>query len=85
VGALETSLTHFHSATQDVTSAQGTTNVTATVAFTFSELSTAKYYAAYLNRLILRPAEYTVSGTTVTVAIGVLDADDEIEITGFSS
>jgi hypothetical protein len=75
-------LSNFHSAVQTVTSAQETTNATGTVAFTFSELSGAVHYNVLLNRMILRPGEFTVSGTTVTVAAGVLSVDDEIEVTG---
>jgi hypothetical protein len=76
-------LAHFHSAVQTITSAQSTTNVSATVALTFSDLTNAKHYAVYLNRQLLRPtAEYTVSGSTVTFAVGVLTTDDEIEVSG---
>ncbi len=75
-------LSNFHSSVQTVTSAQETTNATATVAFTFSELSGAVHYNVLLNRTILRPGEFSVSGTTVTVAAGVLAVDDEIEVTG---
>ena len=75
-------LTHFHSAVQDVTSAQSTTNTSNTVNFTFSELSGAKTYGVYLNRQLLRPDEYSVSGTTVTISVGVLASSDELEVTG---
>jgi len=75
-------LTHFHSAVQDVTSAQSATNASNTVNFTFSELSGAKTYGVYLNRNLLRPAEYSVSGTTVTIESGVIATDDELEVTG---
>ncbi len=75
-------LSNFHSAVQTVTSAQETTNATGTVAFTFSELSGAVHYNVLLNRMILRPGEFTVSGTTVTFAAGILAVDDEIEVTG---
>mgnify|MGYP003647285745 CR=1 FL=1 len=79
------SLVHFHSAVQTVTSGQETTNVTATVDFTFSDLTNAKHQIILLNRTVLRPDEYSVSGTTVTIAIGVLVENDEIEVTGLSS
>jgi len=75
-------LSNFHSAVQTVTSAQETTNATGTVAFTFGELSGAVHYNVLLNRMILRPGEFTVSGTTVTFAAGILAVDDEIEVTG---
>ena len=75
-------LTNFHSAFQSVTSAQATTNATGTVAFTFADLATAKHYNVYVNRTLLRPTEFSVSGSTVTVVAGVLSTDDEIEVTG---
>jgi hypothetical protein len=75
-------LTNFHSAFQSVTSAQATTNVSSTVAFTFSDLATAKHYNVYLNRQLLRPTEFSVSGSTVTIVAGLLATDDEIEVTG---
>lgn len=75
-------LTNFHSAFQSVTSAQATTNASGTVAFTFADLATAKHYNVYLNRQLLRPTEFSVSGSTVTVVAGVLAADDEIEVSG---
>jgi hypothetical protein len=75
-------LTNFHSAFQSVTSAQATTNATSTVAFTFADLATAKHYNVYVNRMLLRPTEFSVSGSTVTVVAGVLSTDDEIEVTG---
>ena len=85
IAAAIAQLTHFHSSVQTVTSSQATTNATATVNFTFSELSSAEHYSAYLNRTFLRPDEYSVSGTTVTIAIGQLIDGDELEVTGFSS
>jgi hypothetical protein len=75
-------LTNFHSAFQSVTSAQATTNATSAVAFTFADLATAKHYNVYVNRTLLRPTEFSVSGSTVTVVAGVLSTDDEIEVTG---
>ena len=78
VDALETSLTHFHSAVTDITDAADNT-------YTFSELTNARHYVVFLNRLILRANEYSVSGTTVTLVAGTHDVGDEIEVTGFSS
>ena len=78
VDALETSLTHFHSAVTDITDAADTT-------YTFTELTNARHYVVYLNRLILRANEYSVSGTTVTLVAGTHDVGDELEVTGFSS
>ena len=75
-------LTNFHSAFQSVTSTQATNNVSATVAFTFADLATAKHYNVYLNRFLLRPTEFSVSGSVVTVVAGLLATDDEIEVTG---
>ena len=77
--------THFHSSVQTVTSSEETTNVSSTVAYTFSELTNAQHYAVFLNRQLLRPAEYTVSGTSVTVSTGVIAEGDEIEVTGFTN
>lgn len=75
-------LANFHSSVQTVTLAQETTNATSSVNFTFSELSGAVHYNVLLNRMILRPGEFSVSGTTVTIAAGILAADDELEVTG---
>ena len=82
--ALTNSFSRFHSSTQTVTSSQETTNVSSTVPFTFSELNNSIHYNVYLNRLLLRPTEFSVSGTTLTIAVGVLAQDDELEVTGFS-
>ena len=78
VDALESSLTHFHSAVTDITDAADTT-------YTFSELTNARHYVVFLNRLVLRANEYSVSGTTVTLVAGTHDVGDELEVTGFSS
>ena len=85
VDALESSMTHFHSAVHTVTSAEETDNATSTTDFTFSELTNARHYAVYINRILMRPAEYSVSGTTVTIVSGIIALDDELEVTGFSS
>ena len=78
-------MTHFHSSVTDVTAANETSNATATVNFTFSELTNAKHYVVLLNRNVMRPSEYSVSGTTVTVAVGILADGDELEVTGLSA
>ena len=75
-------LTNFHSAFQSVSAAQASANVSAGVAYTFADLATAKHYNVYVNRMLLRPTEFTVSGSTLTIAAGVLGTDDEIEVTG---
>jgi hypothetical protein len=75
-------LTNFHSAFQSITAAQATTNLTSTVSFTFADLATAKNYNVYLNRMLLRPNEVSVSGSTLTIAVGILATDDEIEVSG---
>ena len=75
---MESSLTHFHSAVTDITDDTDNT-------YTFTELTNARHYAVYLNRLILRANEYSVSGTTVTLVSGVHADGDELEVTGFSS
>ena len=85
VAAVEAALTHFHSSEQEVSATVATANATASVSFTFSELVGADHYAVYLNRMLLRPGEFTVSsGSTnnLTISTGVLDADDEIEVVG---
>jgi hypothetical protein len=79
------SLTHFHSSIQEITSSEELTNSTTTVDLTFSELTNARHYAVYLNRALLRPNEYSVSGSTLTVSIGVLLESDEVEVTGLAS
>ncbi|MDC1257374.1 hypothetical protein N8072_01725, partial [bacterium] len=85
IGQLEASLTHFHSSLVDVTSAVSTSNASGSVNYTFSELSNARHYVVLLNRQVLRPSEYSVSGTSLTIQPGVLATDDELEVTGFSS
>ena len=82
--ALTNSFSRFHSSAQTVTSSQETTNVSATVDFTFSELTDAIHYNVFLNRTLLRPTEFSVAGTTVTISVGVLAQDDELEVTGFT-
>ena len=82
--ALTSSFTHFHSSAQTVTSGEATTNTSSTVDYTFSELSGAIHYVAFLNRTLMRASEYSVSGTTLTVNSGVLATDDQIEVTGIS-
>ena len=78
VDTLESSLTHFHSAVTDITDDSDNT-------YTFSELTNARHYVVYLNRLVLRANEYSVSGTTVTLVSGTHAVGDELEVTGFSS
>ena len=82
--ALTNSFTRFHSSPQTVTSSQETTNVSSTVNYTFSELNNSIHYKVYLNRLLLRPTEFSVSGTTLTIAVGILAQNDELEVTGFT-
>lgn len=83
--ALTNSFSRFHSSAQTVTSSQETTNVSATVDYTFSELTNAIHYNVFLNRTLLRPTEFSVAGTTVTISVGVLAQDDELEVTGFTA
>jgi hypothetical protein len=85
VSTFESSLTHFHSALQTVTTSQETDNATSSTDFTFSELTNARHYSLYINRMLMRASEYSVSGTTVTIITGILALDDELEVTGFSS
>ena len=83
--ALTNSFTRFHSSTQTVTSSEETTNVSSTVNYTFSDLSDAIHYNVFLNRVLLRPDEFSVSGSTLTIAVGVLAQDDELEVSGFGT
>lgn len=83
--ALTNSFTKFHSAVQTVTSSEETTNVSSTVDYTFSDLTTAINYNVFLNRTLLRPAEFSVSGSTLTIAVGILAQDDELEVSGFKT
>ena len=85
VDALESSLTHFHSAVQSVTAAQETDNTSSSTDYTFSELTNARHYVLFINRQLMRASEYSVSGTTVTIVSGIIALDDELEVTGFSS
>ena len=76
---------HFHSAVQTVTAAEESDNTTSSTDYTFSDLTNAKHYVVFLNRTMLRPAEYSVSGSTLTIVSGVIALDDEIEVTGFTN
>ena len=78
VSTFEGTLTHFHSAVTDITD---DTDLT----YTFSELTNARHYSVYLNRMLLRANEYSISGTTVTIVSGVIAVGDELEVNGFSS
>jgi hypothetical protein len=76
-------LAHYHATFQTVTAAQETTNVSGTVTFTFADLSGSVHHMVLLNRLPLRPTEYSVSGTTLTLSAGLgLLEGDEVEVTG---
>jgi len=75
-------LTYFHATFQSVTSVQATANATGSVAFTFADLATAKGYNVFLNRMLLRPTEFSVSGSTLTIAAGMLSTADEVEVSG---
>jgi len=76
-------LTQYHATFQTVSSAQETANVSSSVAFTFADLSGSVFHLVLLNRMPLRPTEYSVSGTTLTIASGFgLALGDEIEVTG---
>ena len=81
--ALTNSFTRFHSAVQTVTTGEASTNVSAQVTYTFSDLNTAIHFNVYMNRMLLRPAEFSVSGSTLTINIGIIDTDDQLEVTGF--
>jgi len=85
VTTFESSLTHFHSAVQSVSAAEETDNTSSTTDYTFSELTNARHYTLFINRMLMRASEYSVSGTTVTINSGIIALDDELEVTGFSS
>tara|TARA_B100001057_G_scaffold489901_1_gene577120 strand:- start:227 stop:1024 length:798 start_codon:yes stop_codon:yes gene_type:complete len=73
----------FHSTAYVVTNSDYTTNQSGTVDITFSELTDSIHYDFYINRTLVRPDEYSVSGTIVTWDQGLLDEEDEIEVSGF--
>jgi len=73
---------HFHSSVTVVSSGEATANASGTQNYTFSDLSTALTYQVFLNRQLLRPTEYSVSGSTLTISTGVLEENDELEVTG---
>lgn len=76
-------LAHYHATFQTVTAAQETANASGAVTFTFADLSGSVHHLVLLNRVPLRPTEYSVSGTTLTIASGFgLTEGDEIEVTG---
>ena len=76
-------LAHYHATFQTVTAAQETTNVSGTVTFTFADLSGSVHHLVLVNRVPLRPTEYSVSGTTLTLSAGLgLLEGDEVEVTG---
>ena len=76
-------LAHYHATYQTVSSIQETANVSGAVTFTFADLSGSVHHMVLLNRVPLRPTEYSVSGTTLTIASGTgLAEGDEIEVTG---
>ena len=76
-------LSHYHATFQTVSAGQETANVSGSVAFTFADLSGSVFHLVLLNRTPLRPTEYSVSGTTLTIASGFgLTLGDEIEVTG---
>jgi len=86
VAAVESALTHFHSAEQVVSAAVATSNASGSVSFTFSELAGADHYAVYLNRQLLRPGEFTANANStnnLTISTGILAEDDELEVVGF--
>jgi len=76
-------LAHYHATYQTVSAGQETANVSGAVTFTFADLSGSVHHMVLLNRVPLRPTEYSVSGTTLTIASGTgLAEGDEIEVTG---
>jgi hypothetical protein len=82
-GLSSSDFTSFHGSVYVVTNTDATTNASATVTITFSDLTNAKQFNIFLNRQLLRPDEFSVSGTDVTFNIGLLDENDEIEVSGF--
>lgn len=82
-GLSSSDFTSFHGSVYVVTNTDATTNASATVTITFSDLTNAKQFNIFLNRYLLRPDEFSVSGTDVTFNIGLLDENDEIEVSGF--
>ena len=76
-------LAAYHTGLWTVTATEETNNASSAVTHTFSELSGSVQHAVYLNRTLLRPTEYSASGTTLTIASGLgLQLGDEIEVVG---
>jgi hypothetical protein len=76
-------LAHYHATFQTVSAGQETSNVSSGITFTFADLSGSVHHLVLVNRVPLRPTEYSVSGTTLTLAAGLgLLEGDEVEVTG---
>tara|TARA_B100001057_G_C22837881_1_gene945902 strand:- start:319 stop:2343 length:2025 start_codon:yes stop_codon:yes gene_type:complete len=91
--------TKKHSDAYEVTAQDETDNSSATLTKTWAQLTAGKidiggidfaseindspYAVVYINRMVARPNEVTVSSTGLTFAIGVVAEDDEIEVVYF--
>ena len=91
--------TKKHSDAYEVTAQDETDNGSATLTKTWAQLTAGKidiggidfaseindspYAVVYINRMVARPNEVTVSSTGLTFAIGVVAEDDEIEVVYF--
>jgi hypothetical protein len=77
--------TYAHSAVYTVTSGNETSNTGATLAINAAtlgfDLTEASYYQVFINRVLLRPAEFSVDLTngTITFAADVVAENDEVE------
>jgi hypothetical protein len=80
-----TDLTHEHGDPVIVTSAQSASSDTSTVGINLG-VTGLVHYSVYINRMLMRPTEYTYNSSTgvVTFATGTLTTNDELEITGLS-
>ena len=81
--AVKAALAMTHSDVYTVSAAAATANSGANPEFSWAtlgfNLSNKDMYSVYLNRLLLRPTEYTVSSTGITFDQFLLAEDDEIE------
>ena len=91
--------TKKHSDAYEVTAQDETDNGSATLTKTWAQLTAGKidiggidfaseindspYAVVYINRMVARPNEVTISSTGLTFAIGVVAEDDEIEVVYF--
>lgn len=76
---------HAHGSPVIVTSTQSASNDTGNVGINLG-VTGLVHYSVYINRMLMRPTEYSYNSTTgvVTFSTGTLTTNDELEITGLS-